>query len=266
MHNAKKLGVELLVSVKEVDFESAGNDCPLPHVSTRLAADAKFLQSFTDWASRTVRPTDATVLLLPPIFPNQKVFDQVQTKLGLATAELLCVGEPTAGYRLQAALSAALSRQSVLKIALRSIDKIDSEGDQLRALEYTSSANTKERIEGTHFLLCTGKFFGGGISFGYEQVRETALNLPLFLPNEPARIKLRSETELRESPFQSAQGWSAMGVKINSAWQPIDESNQPVFKNVRACGSVIGGIDFAYSQVGLGFMACSGREAALVLS
>ena len=127
---------------------------------------------------------------------------------------------------------------------------------------FSSSTKSWQELKAKEYILATGKYFGGGINLGYRKVRETVFNLPVFQRREEKPIHYRNEISWKDRDFLDSQPWTELGLKVGKDWRVLDESNTPLFENVRACGSVLGGVDFAKARLGLGFMAHTARECA----
>jgi len=54
-----------------------------------------------------------------------------------------------------------------------------------------------------------------------------------------------------------------LGLWVDKKWRPKDDAGTVPFKNVMACGSLIGGIDYAKEGLGLGFMASTGGHCVV---
>ncbi|MCB0406081.1 MAG: FAD-binding protein, partial [Bdellovibrionales bacterium] len=122
----------------------------------------------------------------------------------------------------------------------------------------------KKKLRAQRHVLASGKFFGGGVQMQFERLVEPLFGLPLFWSRQEEGVEKRAQLPWSDRSFLEAQTWSQLGVWVNENWQPIGNDGLPVLNNLWACGSVIGGLDFARERVGLGFMVYSGGQCGLV--
>lgn len=103
------------------------------------------------------------------------------------------------------------------------------------------------------FVLASGRFFGGGLQSGFTRVEESILALPIYQQAEGARIAER------RAVVEGRADWDRLGVRVDSEYRPLAEDGKPAYQNLVACGSILGGVDFAKAKIGLGFFATTGR-------
>ncbi len=255
----RTFGTELDLVLLGIDSDGAG-DMPLAHVATRLQSDTKYRAAVQESIATRLRQSACDVLLCPPLFLNAVLADTWQEEFRIPVAECLSTVEPVAGYRLHHAIQAGLKRLEIPHFLVSGVeaDRSQSRISSLRARGGTQSE--WQEYSADHFVLATGKFLGGGIDFGYHTVHEVIFDLPLFRSRGEEPVKHRGQLGLEGQSFQEAQPWACLGVRLDSKWRPSDSQEVCVFENVSACGSVIGGIDFAREGVGLGFFSLTGRE------
>lgn len=116
------------------------------------------------------------------------------------------------------------------------------------------------------YVLATGKFFGGGVQMSYDSICEAVFGLPVYYSRHCNPVRLRSEVPLFEGgAMKEEQPWASLGVWVDPRWRPKDETGAPALTNLIACGSIIGGVDFARQNLGMGFMAHSGRQSCALV-
>ncbi|MBI4402991.1 MAG: hypothetical protein HY537_02450, partial [Deltaproteobacteria bacterium] len=236
-------------------------DCPVPHVATRLHSDSDLKEIFVD-AVRRATPAGTHVLLFPPLFLNDELPKAIEEASGCTVAECLATTEPTAGLRLHTAIVKTL--EPLCDVFWMSEIKSKVSRKRVEAIYGCKRGSQDwEELKGERFVLATGKFFGGGISLGFDEIREKVFGLPVFSDRQTC-VQRRVQLDWNSNEFCDAQPWATLGVGVDSRWRPVDRTGRPVYENLVACGSVIGGIDYAKAGMGLGFMAYSGRQCALV--
>ena len=236
---------------------SPQQDWALPNFAMRYRQDAELRKKIAD-KIRAALPQGCAAVFFPPLFLEVTQADELSAQLGIPVAECLATNEPIPGYRLQIAMDLALVK---LGIGRHVTTHLQAEHTLTEILSLEVSKG--RALRGDRYYLATGKFLGGGIALDYREVSEPLFQLPVFRHRTFEPVQFRSQLPLIPDA-REAQPWAELGIWLNQKWQPRDQNNQPVFENLYACGSVIGGVDFARHNIGLGFMAWSGRQCALV--
>jgi len=259
---ASRFGVALDIEPIYLREDLGGADCPLPHVATRLWADETFRNHFFQVLGDSFQVGDWDVLLFPPLFLDVALSERWEADLGMPVAECLTVGEAIAGRRMAKAIGVCLKENGV---AVYEVEKLTPAGhtgqiDSLSA-RWTPSGEWIQ-VAPKNVVLSTGKYFGGGIHLGFEEIEEKIFKLPLFYKKGTEQVRHRGHLPWADRGFHEAQPWAQVGVKLDSRWRPEDQQGNVVYENLHACGSIIGGVDFAKEGAGLGLMALSGRRCA----
>ncbi|MBI1861391.1 MAG: FAD-binding protein [Deltaproteobacteria bacterium] len=251
-----KGGLEVLPF--EIDWPKEGTDWPLPRLFMTLehgtGAGEKFLAAITQKVEKTL----VDFLLLPPLVP-ESLRAKLETSLKLPFGECLATTEPCAGFRLTNALSQSLKERDILHLISHSIQP-KVEGKRITAVS-TGTGDTAITLLPDNVVLATGKIFGGGIELGFQSLQETLFHLPVFGGSNDSPLHARAELDWTPNKFSSAQPWAKIGVWVNEEWSPRDETGTVVLSNLRACGSIIGGVDWAHAGIGLGYSALSGAQS-----
>jgi glycerol-3-phosphate dehydrogenase subunit B len=249
----------LEVSPLWIHPDDSGPDWPLPALSTRYHAQEPFRSRLRELLDDRLHGSRFELLLFPPFFLDPRHADQLGRDLGIEVAEVLSTLEPTAGFRLRAAMSRGLARLGIDSHNWDQLQASTHEG-RISGLRGYHPEKGWMKAEAQHYVLATGKYFSGGLALGYETITEPLFDLPLFLRRESREIRYRAEIPLSDRNFHEEQIWASLGVRVDEKWRPLDRNRAPVFANLSACGSIIGGVDAARSGLGLGFMAYSGRQ------
>lgn len=255
---AKELGHHLNLEPIWIEDDGVGGDCPLPQVATRLENDATLKKSFIDSAVKSCKNFDT--LLFPPLFTSEIIKTEFESALSVPVAELLSTIEPVAGYRLYLAIQECFQKKNIPFIESTDVSPIERRGVIDKLHVQRRGRKDKEAIRANQFVLASGKYFGGGVSLGYEELKESIFGLSLFEERGSLPIAFRSELDWEGIDFNLAQPWAKIGVWVDEQWRPMDGTRSPVYENLVACGSVIGGVDYAAEKIGLGFMNFSGSS------
>lgn len=239
----------------ELPFPENGIDWPLPRIFALLNHDEKKRDLFLSLLSDCAERAKADFILLPPLF-SEKVRMAAQSRLQIPFGECLATLEPSAGYRLHQAIEASLLERQIPHIRAKKITLNCQNGRIDRVL--VSSEAGPQNFEPKAVVLATGKLFGGGIRLGYEAVSESLINLPLFTGRTSESIALRSQLDWAQKTYSEPQSWAKLGLWIDKGGVPRDGSGTTPIQNVRACGSILGGVDWALEGLGLGAAALTG--------
>ncbi|MCB0416493.1 MAG: FAD-binding protein [Bdellovibrionaceae bacterium] len=252
------------VEIEAVDLSALSPmpDAPLPVVAVRLQRDTEFRTRFFQMVAEIGKGVDA--VLLPPIFLDPKFLESLQKEVQKPVSECLGTVEAVPGKRLQDSIFSALDRA---QIPLFRADHIRAEitDDLVSGVDYWNQGDSGPRkLRAGKYVLASGKFFGGGVDLQYEKLSEPLFGLPLYWSRQESFAERRAELPWSDRGFFESQTWSQLGVWVDERWQPVGPDNRAVLNNVFACGSVIGGLDFARERVGLGYMIYSGGQCGLV--
>lgn len=264
VERASAMGVTLDLSLSSLGVLIPGGDCSLSHFAVRLKNDLALQSQFRESLAKVSKESGAEMLLFPPLFLDLLFVKQLEQDTGALVCECLATQEPIPGERLRNAMERALNKVNIPIVYSPRIS-VTTKGKRITNLSFDSKSGVAE-WSADSFVLATGKFLGGGISLGFDKVSESVLDLPVFTDRSTERIHLRNQLAWEDRRFEEDQIWAKLGVWVNKEWTPIDRERVPPFENLRACGSVLGGVDFARQNIGLGFMAYSGARSVLAKS
>jgi len=177
-------------------------------------------------------------LFLPPILGFEFFSDirrECETILGLPVYEMLGGSHSVPGLRLQKALESAL-RKANIPIIQGKVSSFSHEKKKIMSVTVN-----EEEVLAHHFILATGKFFSGGLYKGVDAFQETVFGLPLFYENK--KINETPIRDLVDPSFSKKQPLFQCGVKTNENLVPVNEYGEVVYENLRACGTVLSGVD-----------------------
>ncbi len=253
------------------------------------AQPARFARSLdTDAARGALRDAVAALgaegrlLLVPPVLgldPAAGTRAWFEATAGCRAAEL--VGAPAlslAGFRLDRALGAALSRAGVERIAGR-VERVEIAGVRVRGVQLAApgppshhagraAPGPPSRQDDTAMLPCdalvlaTGRFVGGGIALRGGQLVEPLLGLPLH-DLAGRRVDGLAASQLVRRDYEGEQPLFGTGVRTDMRLRPLGPDGLPRFANCFAAGDLLGSFDPARDRTGLGVALLSGRRAGI---
>lgn len=243
---AIKQGLKAEFRAIDLSWESDGWDIPLSRVCADLEANPEGIDRLRAALGRLSDSVD--ILLLPPVLPSSEAFASLSKEASIPLAEAVPSEEPVSGYRLWKAMQATLTRLKIPVIAARDL-KAQSAGGRIRELSALGTDGRRwETLQATHFVLATGRFFGGGLQASASKMEEPLFALPLYQERGGDRVL---ETRTAD--------WRRVGLSVDKDYRPLAEDGRAAFQNLTACGSILGGVAFSENQVGIGFFAATGR-------
>jgi len=261
VEQAAKRGEILDISPLWIHWNIPNGDWPLPHLAARLEHDPLFRQSFRSAIGERLEGSHYDLLIFPPLFLDPSFADELSREFHCPVAECLATTEPIPGYRLTTAIAKTLQHLEISNQVATQLQAEASDGLARGLKYYSSSGSGWQEVKAQSYVLATGKLFGGGIKLGFDRIEESVFQLPLFTQRAQIEISRRSDLPWKQNNFRDEQAWAKLGVWLDGNYRPMDKSNQPVLRNLTACGSLIGGLDFSRSGLGMGFMAYSGRQS-----
>lgn len=228
----------------------------------RLAPLAGLLQKFDDAETVAVlidflkpRLGEARFLILPPVLGRTHYLEnvsQLESALNVRVVELLSVFPATAGLRLTDHLKRVVAEKNWPWIA-GEVAEVFADDAEIKSVRVVSGGAVRQ-IAARQFLLATGKFLGGGIRHA-GRFFEPLFNLPLTAGGE-ALSSRTSVTALINPEGLKKQRFLDVGVMTDASLRPVF-ATKPVFHNLKACGHVLSGFDFARDRCGFGVSVAS---------
>ncbi len=164
-------------------------------------------------------------------------------------------GEPSLpGLRLREQLFELVDASGIERTDAAAID-VEADGDTIRKLHVDRGASQDERetIEGDSFVLATGDVAAGGLVGTGDDVVEPVFDCPVTVPD--TRLEWSVPAPLGDHPF------ARFGVDVSEELQPVTTAGEPVFENLYAAGTVIGGHNFVREHSRGGVAVVTGYEA-----
>ncbi len=256
---AKRLGGDLSIELWLLEDFYLGEDCSLSHVATRLNSDPTLLERFRDELKNRLKHSPMDAFAFPPLFLQASTLMTLEADLGVLCGECLSTHEPIAGFRLSETLKNSLAGQGIKTFRTKTV-QIHTQHRHITGLRCSLYPHGDVMdIDAERYILATGKLLSGGVRIDAQQVSEPLLGLPLYTGDDRP-IHYRSELTWTDRKFFEEQDWAKVGVWVDNKFRPIERARGSLFDNLFACGSIIGGVDYAKENLGLGFLAYTGME------
>ncbi len=210
-----------------------------------------------------VQHFNATHVLLPAVIGIEKgprLIEQLHKQCGAQCFEVLATVPSIPGLRRHKILEAALSSANI-KILPGTVTGFESVADRITQL-VTSGGDVDHLYDFDEVILATGRFIGGGV-VRHDIMKEAIFELPVFVDGKVAGASFVGD--MLEQDYIDDHALFRVGVKVDRSLRPVSQWNEPLYSNLRAAGSVIGGYRAAADGSGSGVALLSGwlagREA-----
>lgn len=265
--NLEAAGVPFEVTGTEVEF---AEQFPADANVTRLAKALDHDERIGGTPARkalvdAVMPyvDDAERIGFPALLGDSNVHEvraDLGDRLGTDLFEIPTGPPSLPGLRLEDQLYAALDAEGVryeTGCPVVNYETTDSTSDRLRSVLVERSGR-EIPYTATTFVLATGGLIGKGIDSNRERVYEPVFNC--HVPHSSDRYDWFTDDAFGDHPY------ARLGLKHDTAMQPLDVDGDPEFTNLYAAGAVVGGADVAReksaSGVSLATGIVAGRKAA----
>jgi glycerol-3-phosphate dehydrogenase subunit B len=199
----------------------------------------------------TIRPhlKDARCVAIPAvlgIYETVTVMEEMERALGVPIFEVPTLLPAVSGMRLQNIFFENLSAQGIRMLFPNRVVGVSRERSGRWLVEVESASKINHRIVAKSVILGSGRFLGMGLHADRHRIRETIFNLPVSQPSKRASWHRRN--------FFSPAGHAInrAGVKVDSAFRPVDESGQPFYDNLFAAGTILANQDWMRQKCGCG--------------
>jgi glycerol-3-phosphate dehydrogenase subunit B len=158
--------------------------------------------------------------------------------------------------RLAGALTTAVRRHGGRVVLGPPVTGVERENGRIAAVTTATSTSRPGRYAAPWFVLASGGISAGGLELvSGGGLRETILDLPLSgAPGEGQ--EQFAEHHLDEQPL------SRVGVAVDDALRPVDETGEPVYSNVVVAGATLAGAAPWREASGNGISLATGHAAA----
>jgi glycerol-3-phosphate dehydrogenase subunit B len=182
------------------------------------------------------------------------VCNDLEEMLGLKVFEIPLLAPSLPGMRLSDLLKRDLLAAGVDYRQGAPIRRVDGRGRSVTVVLRTGKSR-EEPIPAKHFVVATGRFFGGGLEANQHGVRETLLGLPVEAP--------RYRDNWHMASFLGAPGHpiNRVGVRVDHDLRPLGPDGASAYDNVFVAGAVMACHDWVREKSGAGISVATGYGA-----
>jgi len=247
-----------LTNVK-VDYAIIKLDHKLPsiHFLENYVRDEKRRREFISKIREVLETKNCDIALIPALFNDIATINEIQNEVPLAEAP----SPPPyrAGIRLNTLLHKLAEKYGVSIFYISDI-KPEVSGNRIQGVK-AKIKNKDLPFEANNYVLATGDLVGGGL-----RIHTTPDISRRIVIDSVFNVKLETLTmeEVFSNDIFSAEGQRAtrLGFRINSSGQPVNDHGDPLYENLYAVGSVIGGYDYNVEKSGLGVVLVTSYKVA----
>ncbi len=214
---------------------------------------------FRDRFAGAVKPMlgQSRFLGLPAVLGFDRVGEvcrDLEDKLGIEVFEIPLLSPSLPGMRLADLLKRDLLAAGVDYRQGAPVGRLERAGKRLSAA-CRAGKGREERIVAEHFVLATGRFFGGGLEASRSGVREMLLDLRVEAPADRDNWHMAT--------FLGAPGHpiNRVGVKVDRSLRPLGPDGLPVYENLFVAGAVLASHDWVREKSGAGISVATGHAA-----
>ena len=193
----------------------------------------------------------------PPVLGGERhveVYRLIQETVESPCFEWLPLSSGLIGLRWQKAIDRILEKKKIERIEARAVQPVFHK--QRLSGVYVETSQGRSVLEARNFILATGKFFGGGVP-SFPPWRESIFGAPLYLKSE---LMDRHSAYAYLNPVSlKPQSILGCGIRVDEQMRPLNEQGEPLFENLYAAGSLLGGDDDTGG--GMGYALASGYTA-----
>ncbi|WP_435154309.1 glycerol-3-phosphate dehydrogenase subunit GlpB [Haladaptatus sp. DFWS20] len=194
---------------------------------------------------------DAERIGFPAILGEEhpdEVRKTLERKLGAAVFEIPMGPPSLPGMRLESQFEHALRGAGVRTTSGNPV--VDFEADDDISAVIVERNGARVPFHGEQFVLATGGLVGKGIDSDRSGVRE-----PIFDCYVPAP---ENRYDWFEDGAFDDHSFARFGLHLDDELRPLDSTDSPEFRNLRAVGGVLGGYDFSAEKSGSGVSLATG--------
>lgn len=181
-------------------------------------------------------------LVFPPVLGLNRISlpAELSDKLGIAVKEAAPAQDSVPGVRLLQKLHQSLE-ESGISLMKGGANGYKIENGRIKAVSVKGRDGSSQDISADAFILASGKYLGGGITFNKGAFSETLFDLPVFLDSDQLKdIFIGRMTEL---DYRMTQRFSRVGIETDEKGRALGRDRGPFLENLFAAGHVLGGFD-----------------------
>jgi glycerol-3-phosphate dehydrogenase subunit B len=232
----------------ELEILRRGRDVWLhPHEAGAHFDDDRPRDRLVRALGRALGGSSFDAVLLPPLLGehDDTAWSRVRTALAMPIGEWASSLAGPQSARLVRALARAFARS-----------KASYERSPVLRASGTSVETERTKHRAGAVVLAMGRHLAGGLAFRRDAAIEPLFGLPGWLGGKPLPSSDTSAL-FGDSPFESEGGFR-VGLGVDDAMRPLDESGQPKSTTLFAAGSILSDVPIAGEGGGLGVATMTG--------
>lgn len=272
-HALKLMNMNPIQEVKTIDVSlpSLENHANLLSMTlARKLEQEKILDEFITQIRLAAGAYKPDLVGFPPILGvdhSTEVASTLNKSLNAEIYEILAFPPSVPGYRLQRAQERLLVKLGGTILNNLRVLKPNIQNGNIKSVNARHGEYKTIEIEAKTYILATGGFIGGGLLEKGNYLHEPLFNLPLFDLQGKNIQYARFQTLLSSQVLPSdGHNFIACGAKVNEELQPVNDSNDVVYSNLRAIGGVLSGYNYIAEKSGLGVAISTGYHVGTKLS
>lgn len=258
--NADKTWARVPVKYEAVTVAVNGSNGHARGVSFTEALSAWGDEALIDVLTGVAEKHAANSLILPPVLVKSGLCGKLLEKSsGLSSAGMTLAGIPSAsGFKLHKAIRESLDSKGITRIK-GNVSAYNGSKGRVDSIKVSCIDGSEKLVSAKSYILASGKFLGRGIARD-SIFKETIFDLPVFVGGK--RVSKDFVGLFVNRKFKSRHELFSAGIKVDGPeMKPVDETGKPVYENLFACGSVIGGYNYIAEGSGMGVGILTGAKA-----
>lgn len=183
-----------------------------------------------------------------------KVISHIEQELGVEVFEIATMPPSVAGSRIWAIYEKGILKKGVNVQFQKQVLSVEQSED--KSFIFDIGHTEKElRVQAKGAVLCSGRFFGKGLSADRKKVKESIFNLPVFQPE--------SRSQWHDHDFLSSKGHrlNYAGIETDEFFRPLNSKRSPAYENLYAAGSILAHQDWMRMKCGSGLGIATAYKA-----
>jgi glycerol-3-phosphate dehydrogenase subunit B len=179
------------------------------------------------------------------IYRSNQAMAELQDAIGLPVFEIPTMPPSVPAIRLKEAFTTRLYQKGARLFHQKKVLEVSNESSG-RFMLVVGRKDPELTIRTKGIILASGRFLGGGLHAGREDIREAIFNLPVYQPADRASWHRKGFMDAAGHPVNQ------VGLEVDDRFRVIDKSGGPVFENLYAAGSILAHQDWMRMKCGSG--------------
>jgi glycerol-3-phosphate dehydrogenase subunit B len=242
-----------------INIEGVPQHSLSPFALAQRLEDDSAMDSFIESLKVQVKETKSSHVLLPPVMgieKNSELMDRLNSEVGAVCFESLATVPSVPGLRRHRAMESILKKINVTVLP-GVVRGYVSSGKKITEL-ILDGGDADHVFDFDKVILASGRFIGGGIVKS-DDIKEAVFGLPVFAGDTPVTDAFVGNLVQRK--YLGDHDLFKVGIHIDQVMRPLNRWEEPVFENLHAAGSLLGGYGAASDGSGTGVALLSGWVA-----